>query len=193
MTTLVPAGNYMAKAIKAEYCVTTKNGIDYLAILCEIVDDPQFTGRRIEYQGWFKDIDGTERTMQGLALAGWDPKTDPTLVEVGKSGVGTTRFGITVEVEDATFDQQTGEQIYAERNRVAWINDPGRVAMGRKMNDTERATLKGRLAGFLAQRPIAVTATPLTGAPAASAASHGNGAAPTTPAQQTASGRHMPV
>jgi hypothetical protein len=85
-------GHFNAKAILYDF--DKINGKNAIRVLCEVQNDPDFNGRRIEWTGWLTE-NAIEMTAAQLRTMGWD---GVSLLRLKLS----QQFSIKVEEERAT-------------------------------------------------------------------------------------------
>jgi hypothetical protein len=128
---MIPEGSWKAKG-GAWAIGTASTGTDQVGVEIIFLEGPAKDERRTWY-GYFTDA-AFERTIESLRLLGWKGSDLSDL-----TGIGTTEVYAVVAHEQ----DQHGEI----RERVAWINDLGGVAMSNRMDEGSAKAFAARMRG----------------------------------------------
>lgn len=166
MSALIHEGKYVGIPTAAVLAETSK-GDPQVAIAFDLPE----VETSLTYFGFFTEK--TERrTIETLRYCGWTGNDITDLSSVGSDP--SVRVELVVEV-----DEYNGET----RNKIAWVNRPGGIALTKPLDVAKKAQLKARLAGLV------VDVTKSTGA---NAAFHASADAP-APKPQNGNGARPPV
>jgi len=146
---LIPDGIYRGVAVTCDFQKSGKQGTDMMAVVCEITQEGNFKGRRLQHEGYFKDDEKSKRCLQTLMSCGWDGNdllavTGP--VGSNRGGFGTREVDLVVQSEEPQPKDDGGW--YPWKNRIAFINEPGSGAIGQSMTEQEKIQFTARLMGI---------------------------------------------
>lgn len=123
---MIPVGKHLAVATSAELC-KSKSGNDQIAVQFKVE-----SGETITWYGSFSDK-AHHRTIETMALCGWDLKDWDTFTGIGSKGVQ-------IDVRDE-------EYLGKSSRKIKWVNAVNTAPVLNRLAVDERISLRARMAG----------------------------------------------
>ena len=147
MSDTIPNGTYSGRVVAAAFKKSGQKGTEYIEFRCEITEEGDYCGVRLECAQWFNSPENCERGLKALIVAGWDGQDPMTL-----DGIGSTDVELVVELEEPQPNPKKEGEFFPARSRVKFFNERGSSALGREMTLEEAEDFGGRLMLLLGSR-----------------------------------------
>jgi hypothetical protein len=138
---LIPEGAYKARATSMSWGESSNKHTPGVTVVFSLTDG-LYKGKMFEWTGWMSPAT-SERTAESLAICGYDGEDDRTIA----------LNEVELIIENESFTTSKGET--RVRNRVQWVNDPGRSrsAFMNPVDEVKKTQFKDSMRGLiLAQR-----------------------------------------